>query len=517
MIYCVSMKGGNKLNSKLSLYNRIKEFIYSPELEDLNVFSKQYYNTIIKPSFSSNTKFDNYSMICIDFNKLNDINTIYGYEIGNQVVHKTISLIKSVLPTNSVCARIGGDEFLFLIDNCSIELSNELINKIYSILDIHKNEICFSSVCAHSVHCSQKDSLDEMLSEADLKITEQKNNFNNTIACSDWDILEKKLTQNLTSFFKGLRLYNYQISTSFLKKLYLHAINSSKDLLEKDFSFTNDDLNQINYNPTIPKDKILDMYNLFLNENPTLEDIYNIDDDTYSSVLEKLIKDPITGEFSKDYFLKYILNDYRKTFKIKYISTTFVKLYNTLFSHNITDMKLREMVDDFIFFLEKQNIYLTQNKFSEEKENYFIALGAGDYLLAFPSETPVDNDLINLYIKFQNHMPSHLSDILCFVCNPDFKTVNKDNFNQVINQLSTEGKLLKNVYKEDLISEPIIADALNRIIYDSAEYYITNIPDCNDIKQKSKFINLLSNCMLNVSYSLNEKQKNNFNKDDENR
>ena len=68
------------MNSKSCLFNHAKDFVYSSKLEDLHVFSKEYLNCVLKPYYSSNTPNDNYSTICIDFNKLNDINNTYSYK-----------------------------------------------------------------------------------------------------------------------------------------------------------------------------------------------------------------------------------------------------------------------------------------------------------------------------------------------------------------------------------------------------------------------------------------------------
>lgn len=494
------------MDSKISLYNRTKEFIYSPGLENLHIFSKQYFNSTIAPYHSSNTEKNNYATICIDFNKLNDFNNLYGRETVDKIIYYSLSLIQSVLPANSICSRTGGDEFLFLIENCPPESIENIINRIYDILEKHEKDICFCSVTAYGVHSSEKENLAEMMEEADLKITELKNNFNKVSSYSKWGILEKKLTQNLTSFFKSLRLYKKPITIDFLKQLYVHAIGSSSDLLENEIltnsSTLDESIHDFN-NSTKEFDKI---YNLFLQENASLEAIESIDVDTYNSLIENLIKDPITGNFSKNYLTQYLLNDCNQEFNVQYISTTFVKLYNSIFSHNATDIKLKNMMEKLLNHMESQNISLIQDSFSKEKGSYFISLGGGDYLYATPSEVDTNNSVVNSYIDSQNNGPSTLKNLLKLVCSHDFKHITKDNYEEVLNELSNECKLLKDDYKMGIATDPVIKNALNRIIYDSAEYYTQNIPHSNDIKQKSKFLNVLSKCMLEVSHSLNTEQ-----------
>lgn len=499
------------MDSKISLYNRAKQFIYSPKLEDLHIFSKQYFNSTIIPYNSSNTEKDNYAAICIDFNKLNDLNNRYGHETVDKIIHYSLSLIKSVLPPDSICSRTGGDEFVFLINNAPIESIENIIHNIHSILKQHEKELLFSSVTAYGVHCSEKESLSEMVDEADLRITEQKNNFDKESSYSKWGILEKKLTQNLTSFFKSLRLYKQPITIDFLKQLYVHAISSSTDLLETTFLNSAPSSKKLKYSTSLSMEDLEKIYHLFSQANPSIEEIENIDSNTYKYVTENLIRDPITGNFTKDYFTQYLLNDCEQKFNVKYLSTAFVKLYNAIFSHNATDIEFKNMIEKFFSHIENGKTVFVQDSFSKEKGNYFISLGAGDYLLAVPSDVKVSNSIVNSYIDSQNIGPSSIENLLKLICSPSFKYMEKDNFEEVLNELADECRLLKNDYKMEILTEPIMKDALNRIIYDSAEYYIENIPHSNDIKQKSKFLNVLSKCMIDVSHSLNQEQK--LNKD----
>ena len=255
------------MNLKTSLFNKIKDFIYSPNLTDINVYSKPYLNSVIKPYFSSDKS--NYGSICIDFNKLNDINTRYGFETGDKVIYYTLYLIKSVLPSNTTCSRIGGDEFIFIIENCTPADVQSYVEKIYNVIKKHKKSILFSGVTAYGVHSNEIDNLSDMINYSDVKITEIKNSCKDS-TCSNWTILEQKLNKNLDCFFKNLRLYKGPINLDFLRKLYLHSISSCKNLLESDFSKsvlkddTNADKNALNY---FNEAEVEELYNLFESKN----------------------------------------------------------------------------------------------------------------------------------------------------------------------------------------------------------------------------------------------------------
>lgn len=390
------------MEAKTSLFHRAKEFIYSSNLEDLHVFSKEYLNSVLKPYYSSNEEKSNYAAICIDFNKLNDINKQHNYQTGDKIIHYSLFLIQSVLPHNSISARIGGDEFVFLINNCSSEKIEPLIRKIDAILKEHEKELLFSSVTSYGVHSEEKNSLSEMIAEADLKITEQKNNFNQYSLHSKWGILENKLNQNLTSFFKSLRLYKQPITTDFLKKLYIHAISSCSDLLENDFTKVTPNNEEQVSTSSFDRTELDKLYSIFLKDTPSNEEVNGIDEDTYSSLLNDLIHDPVTGSFTKSYLTKYILKDCNQELNIKYISTSFMKLFNTIFSHNATDIELNGMVTNFLNYLKEDlGITFSNETFSEHPQNYFVSLGAGDYLVAMQElkEEKDINEEINNYFS----------------------------------------------------------------------------------------------------------------------
>lgn len=498
------------MNSKISLFNRTKDFIYSPDLEDLHVFSKEYLNSILKPYYSSILDKKQYAAICIDFNKLNDINSKYGYHTGDRIIHYCLFLIQSVLPSNSISARMGGDEFVFLIDNCTLESIDPLISKINTILKKHEKELLFSSVTSYGIHSKEVSNLTEMFTKADLKITEQKNNFNEYSSNSNWEILENKLNQNLTSFFKSLRLYKKPITAEFLKKLYMHTISSCSDLLEKNYTKVVPNIDEHDIISTFNNSELWNLHSIFSKESPSAEEINSIDENTFNCLLDSLIHDPLTGNFSKSYFVKYLLEDCKEEFRVKYISTSFMKLFNTIFSHDATDVKVNEMITDFLDYLEKDlHITFSDNVFSNRPENYFVSLGGGDFLIAI-QDTKQEQELnnkINNYLSSIHQDTSDLSNILKLFCSKNFHTMSSENYDSLLSNLSDECKEEKNIYKISILEEPFLKDSLNNIIYDSSQFYINNIPNSNNITNMHHFLHLLTKVMLNISIKLNKEQE----------
>lgn len=294
--------------------------------------------------------------------------------------------------------------------------------------------------------------------------------------------------------------------------MYLHSISSCKNLLESDFSKsvlkddTNADKNALNY---FNEAEVEELYNLFESKKFAEDEIDKVETSSYIGLLDKLIRDPITGNFTNEYFSKYVIP--KNNFKIKYFSMPFVKLYNTIFSHESTDMRFKDISKNLISYLEnEQHIHFEETCFLDTPGNYFISLGGGSYILALTEDTTIDNLGINEYVKSISSDGQHLEDIMALVCSKDFHHVDSENYNSVLEKLSCECKDLKDEYKLSILENTCIEDALSNIIYDSVKYYKDNIPNSEDIKQKTKFLNLLSQTMLNISNRLNKENNRNF-------
>lgn len=189
----------------------------------------------------------------------------------------------------------------------------------------------------------------------------------------------------------------------------------------------------------------------------------------------------------------------------------FVKLYNTIFSHENTDRQFRDISKKLINYLEnEQHIHFEETCFLDTPGNYFISLGGGSYILALTEDTTIDNLGINEYVKSISSDGQHLEDIMALVCSKDFHHVDSENYNSVLEKLSCECQELKDEYKLSILENTCIEDALSNIIYDSVKYYKDNISDSKDIKTKVKFLKLLSQTMLDISDRLNKENNRNF-------
>jgi diguanylate cyclase (GGDEF)-like protein len=129
------------------------------------------------------------SLILFDIDFFKVINDTYGHQSGDNVLICITQSVKTRIRKDDVFARIGGEEFVILLPNCSIEqavvLAEEVKESIASLVIPSKNG---SVSCTVSIGVSefsiQFNSFAEFLNDADQKLYRAKESGRNTII---WD------------------------------------------------------------------------------------------------------------------------------------------------------------------------------------------------------------------------------------------------------------------------------------------------------------------------------------------
>lgn len=120
---------------------------------------------------------DDFSVVALcDIDDFKTINDTYGHDIGDRVL-KTVTktLIDNTRGYDVVC-RYGGDEFLIVFKNCSLEIVKkrmEIVSKI--INNSFKNSNINVSFSVGISNYKEGKTLDDIIKEADIALYESKN------------------------------------------------------------------------------------------------------------------------------------------------------------------------------------------------------------------------------------------------------------------------------------------------------------------------------------------------------
>ena len=139
-------------------------------------------NQSIKVSFRYKRSF---AVLFIDLDKFKPINDTLGHQVGDKVLQEVSTRLKSIIREEDTLARIGGDEFIILMQN--LEIANDasiLAEKIIEVLDediyIDEHVLKISASVGISLYPQNSTSADELLKYADSAMYKAKNEGRNT-------------------------------------------------------------------------------------------------------------------------------------------------------------------------------------------------------------------------------------------------------------------------------------------------------------------------------------------------
>jgi len=123
-------------------------------------------------SLAENKK--NFFVMVCDLNGMKVINDTYGHIEGDSYIYKTTKIISQVIGDKGHVSRIGGDEFVILLEETNIEKVEEIklnIKKLVSEINLEKDT---GISIGHSIFPKDGHELWKLIKSADEKMYEDK-------------------------------------------------------------------------------------------------------------------------------------------------------------------------------------------------------------------------------------------------------------------------------------------------------------------------------------------------------
>lgn len=117
-------------------------------------------------------------LLFMDMDNLKKINDIYGHKSGDRALRLLGSLLSEYTQHSVVC-RLGGDEFLMFVPECSKEELEQMVRNILERFSVEKEldpEIRYASVSVGICETAQGDSFEDCYSKADKALYYVKQN-----------------------------------------------------------------------------------------------------------------------------------------------------------------------------------------------------------------------------------------------------------------------------------------------------------------------------------------------------
>jgi len=151
-----------------------------------NLANRQLFTDMLEQAISLAKRTNNLlAVLFIDLDKFKSVNDTLGHKVGDILLQETAKRIKESVRDSDVVARMGGDEFLILLNNIENEESARLIaEKIRFILSqpfiIDGQSVQTSASIGIAVYPQHGDSQEELTKNADHAMYEAKNSGRNS-------------------------------------------------------------------------------------------------------------------------------------------------------------------------------------------------------------------------------------------------------------------------------------------------------------------------------------------------
>lgn len=148
------------------------------------LFNRRFFwECLRKESSRADRTKSSYSIIIMDIDDFKDVNDIYGHLNGDKVLSTIATIIKNGVRKTDTLARFGGEEFIVLLPDTSVENAAIVADKLRKTVagkyfDFMKNNITLSMGVADS---DEGDSFENVIQIADERLYKAKANGKNQV------------------------------------------------------------------------------------------------------------------------------------------------------------------------------------------------------------------------------------------------------------------------------------------------------------------------------------------------
>jgi len=135
--------------------------------------NRSFFEEIARKSLArSERDASGFSLLFIDLDKFKPVNDTYGHGVGDQLLIQVAERLRKRVRTSDTIARIGGDEFLILLEqtndvgNARI-IANEILESLSQVFDIEEHKVRISCSIGIAIYPTHGGTLDQLITASD--------------------------------------------------------------------------------------------------------------------------------------------------------------------------------------------------------------------------------------------------------------------------------------------------------------------------------------------------------------
>lgn len=195
-------------NQELLLMNKeLESLALQDNLTKLpnRLFLIEYTNSLFALQKYSRSKI---AFIYIDIDRFKAVNDAFGHHIGDELLVKLAHRLHALLEPNQKLIRIGGDEFLLVIEDFSVDridkVADAVLQKIQESFTVSSKEINISASLGVVYYPDHGNNLHDLLINADAAMLMSKQQGRNTYSIFNYSLDQQEVARSQSKLINDL-------------------------------------------------------------------------------------------------------------------------------------------------------------------------------------------------------------------------------------------------------------------------------------------------------------------------
>ena len=169
-------------NIELQTINKKLELLSTTD-QLTKLFNRHKMNSELEKEWKRTMRYRNeFSIIMFDIDWFKKINDTYGHQAGDSVLEEISKLTKKILRSTDVVSRWGGEEFLVLCPETSLNAAQVLAIKLCSAIERYQFAVNVTvTISAGVCEFAMQKNIEELIKKVDEKLYEAKRQGRNTV------------------------------------------------------------------------------------------------------------------------------------------------------------------------------------------------------------------------------------------------------------------------------------------------------------------------------------------------
>ncbi|MDQ0156266.1 histidine kinase N-terminal 7TM domain-containing diguanylate cyclase [Robertmurraya andreesenii] len=176
------------ITEQKQLENRLTELAFTDGLT--KIYNRIYFMERSSELLNqAKKKTQPFSLLLFDIDHFKKVNDTYGHNVGDKAICHLVAICNSILESEHIFARFGGEEFIVSLPNFSMEEAENIAEEIRSMLENSPLPLATGQIQITAsfgvAEATASMSLDMVINKADQALYAAKNSGRNAIQCAN--------------------------------------------------------------------------------------------------------------------------------------------------------------------------------------------------------------------------------------------------------------------------------------------------------------------------------------------